>query len=130
MWLAKPVLDWEELQTQGVRAEVDMAVGAAEGLESRLPVVLGERVITEAVEAVEVGMGVVEAEGTAISRATMEEAVVEVRLMLIRHARPMWFTLRVHALATARSRLLIFLQLHRSTPLCQSYPVFPGRERF
>jgi hypothetical protein len=104
VWLAKQVLDWEELQTQEVRLEADMAGGPAEGLESRLPVVLGERVITEAVEAVEVGMGVVEAEGTAISRATMEEAVVEVRLMLIRHARPMWFTFRVCEPATGRSR--------------------------
>jgi len=57
-------------------------------------------------EGVEVvgGMGVVEAEGTAISRAMMEEAVGEVRLMLIRHARPMWFTFKVLEAATGRLR--------------------------
>jgi hypothetical protein len=56
----------EELQTQVERAEVDMVVGAAEGLGSRLLEVPVVQVITAEEAEVEVGMEVVEVAGTAI----------------------------------------------------------------
>jgi hypothetical protein len=80
----------EELQTQVERAEVDMVVGAAEGLGSRLLEVPVVQVIITAEEAeVEVGMEEVEVAGIAIRTATMEEVEVAVPPTRIQREPPM-----------------------------------------
>jgi hypothetical protein len=66
VWLAKRAVVLEELQTLGVRAEVDMVGEVTERLEFHLPVVLVVQVITEEEVVVEVGMGAVEVAGIAI----------------------------------------------------------------